>query len=775
VRYRLPFLFLFATLLGIAVVGLTRLRFETNVLEVLPSELPSVAALKVSQKYFDNDQQLVLVLQSEEEEIFEEDVADLATLLREKLAPAKVLYKSELEENPEAAARALSELWRDAPADDLKKLADRLLDPAALTAHLTEVKSNISGSFDQQNATMAAYDPLGFLQHPAVQELLDSEFSFQSEDGKFQIILISNPHPGNGYKEQAAWIEEIRQVVNSWPGLKENGLTFGFTGGPAFNAEIGAGMEEDMSGTIMITSLMIGALFFFVQRHMGQLALTLGMMGLIFVITLGLGGWIYGTLNLVSVGFAAILLGLAIDYPVVIARQSIGEAFTAQSLRKIITPNIFWAAVTTVIVFGGLILSSFNGVRQLGVLISIGLATAALVTLTFTPMFLARFPCKPPRAWFKTPFVTLRTSLVIVAASLIASATCFVVRGGPKVDFDFAMVQPDSSEAAATFEKIKTKFAAWSENNLQVLASARSWDELREVAAEGGKKLEEAKSAGVLEHYQWPQAFIPDVRARDANRDQLEKIAANKEQILQTLKSSGFTESGVALDSMILTALSGESNPADLDGLASHFLRHSVDGNYYLSGLIKTRDVVTDDNLAALGSYFNPQFTATGWSILKADLLPLVKRDFYWLILPTAGLLFVSLIAVFRSLRDAATATVVLVTVLVMLNAFLVATGQRWNFLSGVAIPLICGSGVDYCIHLMYSLRRVDGDLSKVWNNAGKAVLFCGCSTVIGFGSLMFASNAMLKSMGIMCSMAVVLTATMSLVVVPPLWKWGRK
>ena len=63
-------------------------------------------------------------------------------------------------------------------------MTDRLLDPKSLVAHLEEVKGGIQRSFDQQESTMAAYDPLGFLQHPAMRQFIDSEFGFQSEDGK---------------------------------------------------------------------------------------------------------------------------------------------------------------------------------------------------------------------------------------------------------------------------------------------------------------------------------------------------------------------------------------------------------------------------------------------------------------------------------------------------------------------------------------------------------------------------------------------------------------
>ena len=55
------------------------------------------------------------------------------------------------------------------------------------------------------------------------------------------------------------------------------------------------------------------------------------------------------------------------------------------------------------------------------------------------------------------------------------------------------MVEPSSSEAAATFEAIQEEFPAWSEKNLQLIASARSWDELRETAGAAQVKLQQAR------------------------------------------------------------------------------------------------------------------------------------------------------------------------------------------------------------------------------------------------------------------------------------------
>jgi predicted RND superfamily exporter protein len=775
VRIRIfPFL-LIALVIGLSVVGLTRLRFETDILEVLPKGLPAVEALKVSQEHFDNDQQVILLLENETEEIFAEDAKELALFLREKLAPAEVLHQSEFEENPQAFAAALAEIWRFAPPEDVAELQKRISDPAALAAHLDGVKETIRASFDAEKSTMAAYDPLGFLQHPALRGFTESGFSFLSDDGKAHILLITSPDAATGYKDHAEWIAKIRAAANGWPGLEEMGLTFRLTGGPVFNAEIGAGMERDMSGTIMLTSTLVGLLFLLVQRHPGQLLMISLLLGLTFLVTLGLAGWIYGTLNLVSVGFAAILLGLVIDYAVVIARESAEGFASPRTLRRTLAPGILWAATTTAIVFGLLMMSTFTGVRQLGGLIVIGLVTGAAVMLIFTPMFLGRFPTKEPRHLLKTPFFGIWVSRAMIAACVLGSAAVFIGKGAPGVSFDFSMVEPTSSEAAAAFETIQEEFPAWSDKNLQLIATADSWEELREVAEKAEVALAKAREDGIIESYQWPKDLIPNAGHAEANRKVIANMAMKREEIIAAVKAGGFSESGAALDSQVLEALAGAENGGEIGALAETFLSRSADGKYHLSGTLRTSDVVTDQNIGALSPLFSERFTATGWAVLQAVLQPSVKRDFQVIFLPAAGVLLLALVFVFRSVRDAAISVTVLLTVLLLVNAFVSLTGSSWNFLSGMAIPLIIGTGIDYSIHLIFSLRRNNGDLAKVWNGVGKAICFCGLSTAIGFGSLLFASNETLRSMGLLCGLGVLLTTALSVTVLPGLWQRGRR
>jgi predicted RND superfamily exporter protein len=239
---------------------------------------------------------------------------------------------------------------------------------------------------------------------------------------------------------------------------------------------------------------------------------------------------------------------------------------------------------------------------------------------------------------------------------------------------------------------------------------------------------------------------------------------------METVKAAGFSDSGIALDSMVLEGFT--KPPSAVNELTRHSVAQDPsDGRCYLSGNILAADEVTEENIGRLKPLSSWHSQVTGWSVIQAALLPSVKRDFYVIFLPASGVLLLTLVFVFRSVRDAAISIAVLVAALAMVNAFVVVTGDSWNFLSGMAIPLIIGTGIDYSIHLIFALRRSGGDFAKVWNSVGKAICFCGLSTAIGFGSLLFASNEMLRSMGLLCSLGVLLTTLLSVLVVPGLWQ----
>jgi len=755
--------FIFLILL-VSATGLSRLSFATDVLEILPQDIPEVEALSMFRKNFDDDNHVILLLKHEEE-VYEEDAASFAEFLGEKLPEARIDYRSRFENDPTTFAQSLARMWADADEEVVADLAGRLTDPEALEALLAESKRTIELSLDQGEATMAAYDPIGFLKHPAMEQLKETNFSYQSEDGKLWLIMIAKEDLGFGYQNHSKWVSRIREAADQWD---EEGFSYRLTGRPVLSAEVGKGMESDMVGTIMITSVIVGLLFLLVQRSPVQLAVLGVILVLVFMITLGLAGWIFGTLNLVSVGFAAILLGLVIDYGVVIAREATPGQTAAQTRREM-APSILWAALTTAVVFGLLMLSVFAGVQQLGGLILIGLVAGAFVCLWIMPWAMEKFPAKRSTSLLRAPFPSARFGRLVIICSILASVAVFVFRGTPYISFKISMVEPEISEAVQSFEVMQQNYPAWSKKNLTLITKGESLAEVRESLDLAQKEIVRLKKEGVLVRSEWPTEILPDPVARAANAEYWREVSAKSEEIVAALAKAGFSPKGYELDQMVLQKLG--STPDELDPFARMF--YHEDG--FFAGRVQLKEAANEENIAKIAVFREHGVTASGWQLLQAILLPRVKQDFYFLFLPATAVLLAALIIVFRSWKDAAMTAAVLVTVLLLVNAVSVLTDRPWNFLSSLAIPLIVGTGIDYSIHLIFALRRSDGNLAKVWNGVGKAIFFCGLSTVVGFGSLGFASNQTLQSMGILCGAGVFLTMVFSVLVVPGLWHFCHR
>lgn len=72
----------------------------------------------------------------------------------------------------------------------------------------------------------------------------------------------------------------------------------------------------------------------------------------------------------------------------------------------------------------------------------------------------------------------------------------------------------------------------------------------------------------------------------------------------------------------------------------------------------------------------------------------------------------------------------------------------RLNFLNFVALPLTFGIGVEYAINLYDRVRLFGGDIARGIASAGGAVGLCSLTTILGYGSLVFADNQALQSFG---------------------------
>ena len=208
------------------------------------------------------------------------------------------------------------------------------------------------------------------------------------------------------------------------------------------------------------------------------------------------------------------------------------------------------------------------------------------------------------------------------------------------------------------------------------------------------------------------------------------------------------------------------------DEAAAEILRGFVSKNEQGGTLLGTVELSSPEELspedfASLRKFSTDGIHLASWTLLKPAVLPWVKKDLMEVFLPMAGLMVVMLTLVFRNVWDVSLALATMLLSGALLLAAMRVAGIGWNFLNIAATPLLLGTGLDYTIHILLAVRRTGGDLRAVWNGTGKAVLFCGTSTAIGFGSLAFASNDALASLGKVAVLGILISMVVSILLLP--------
>ena len=363
-------------------LGLTRLRFDVEVLNLLPRELPVVHGLQLYQRHFASANELLVTIEAPDAERAERAARSLAEHLRTatNLVTAAHWQPPWLEQ-PELAAELAAVTWLNQPPAVFAQLTNQLGNPAAT---LAATRERLATSFSPEEIARASFDPFGLTQLPASVSAPASfgrgDGMFASADGTFRLLFVKPRGALATYPECAAWLEAMRAHTAAWQ--RDNaasGITLHFTGRPVFVAEIASGMERDMQNSVLGTLGIIAVLFWWAHRQWRPLLWLLALLTLTLAGTLALGGLVIGTLNVVSMGFAAILLGLAVDYGLVMYQEALAmPGATATEVRQHRGPGILWSAVTTAGAFLVLNFSGLPGLGQLGTLVALGIALGAL-------------------------------------------------------------------------------------------------------------------------------------------------------------------------------------------------------------------------------------------------------------------------------------------------------------------------------------------------------------------------------------------------------------
>lgn len=777
-------------------IGLWRLKLDVEVLNLLPDEFPVVRGIKLYQTNFANARELIITVESDEPETTELAARSIATRLREATNLTKqVTWQPLWMENPGQSAELIAYAWFNQSPEVFGELTNRLA-PAKLPLILQEAQEALTTSFSPQDLARRGYDPFNLTQLPesfsSMNNFGDGGEFFASADGAFRVVFAEARPELSDYRKATQWVMEMRQAVTNALQRAElaDDVKVNFTGRPVFVAEISGGMKQDLTGPSGATLLIIAVLFYFTHRRLKPLLWLSALLLMILAGTMALGGLFFGTLNVITLGFASILLGLAEDFGIVVYQESRSHPEESlATIRRMVAPGIIWSTITTCGAFLMLNLGGLPGLGQLGTLVAIGIALAAIVMLyAFLPPLMRgrdALPKSPAPSSTRVPrslsFSPWRTTAIVLGLCAIVLAIHF-----PGFDNSPDALRPKNSPAYAAVARIKERLQRTQEP-LWVLAYAKDEAEMTRRLALTRAALQTAQSNGLISSFTLPDTLWPDPKFQSANQTAAAKLAARQDEFRNALLSAGFTSNSFALTENMLSTWQSAAAQAGIfwptnDNslwLIEKFITRKP-GQLLALGLILRN---TNAPLAELApsllkvadTLFPEEIYVSGWEMLGFSVFARVKAEFWKVLVPMSLIVIITLWLAFRSFSEMLLSFATLAVSGVCLWAIMSVLGWSWNLLNMMALPLLLGMGVDFSIHIQLALQRHHGDLALVRGSIGRALLLAGSTTVAGFASLALSNNAGMASLGKVCGTGIICAMLVSVYLLPLWWHALKK
>jgi len=97
--------------------------------------------------------------------------------------------------------------------------------------------------------------------------------------------------------------------------------------------------------------------------------------------------------------------------------------------------------------------------------------------------------------------------------------------------------------------------------------------------------------------------------------------------------------------------------------------------------------------------------------------------------------------------------------------------GVRVTFLNFIALPITFGIGAEYALNIVGRYRE-DKDIVNAVTSTGAAVALCSWTTIVGYGSLLAASNQAMRGFGLMAILGEVCCLTAAIMALPAVLAW---
>src|SRR6266516_3142886 len=603
------------------------------------------------------------------------------------------------------------------------------------------------------------------------------------------------------------------------------GAKLRLTGPVAIADEEYATLEEGAFTNTTVTIVVVLTILWLALRSFGIiLAVAISLLVGLFI-TAAIGLTIVGAVNLISIAFAVLFIGLGVDFGIQFSVRYRAERHDVDNLHEALINTashvgapLTLAAAATAAGFLSFLPTDYKGLSELGLLAGLGMIIAFLTSITLIPALLTvlRPPGEPKELGFKSlapvdRFMERRRIPIIVGTGLVVAA------GLPllywlQFDFNPLNLRSPQAQSVATFLEMRSDPAIGA-SSIFVLAPNK---EAAQADVEKLSKVPEVSSVKTIENFipddQQPKlaairqlaTVLDPVLRPDPNKKpptDADNVAALKSAV-DALKQSAGSQTGrgavaakrladdlaklaigdealraraqAAMIPSLNTALDElrnylQAQPVTLETLPPEIAHEWVtkDGRYKVEILPKgdPTDNETLRQFARAVQAVEPNATGGPIAILESGRT--VIRAFFVAGFWALGSIIILLWLVLRRFGDVLLTIIPLLMAGVVTMELMVLFGMKLNFANIIALPLLLGVGVAFKIYYIMAWRAGQTDLLQ--SSLTRAVMFSALTTATAFGSLWLSSHPGTSSMGKLMALALVTTMAAAVLFQPVL------
>jgi uncharacterized protein len=592
-------------------------------------------------------------------------------------------------------------------------------------------------------------------------------------------------------------------------------------------------IDDDEFGTIkedagLNATLSVIAVFIILWLALRSLRVILAVVVCVCVglaLSTAVGLLLVGALNLISVAFFWLFVGLGVDFAIQFSVRYRAERHDYPDLAVALRSSamkaggpLALAAVATAAGFASFVPTDYRGLSELGEIAGIGMLIAFIISVTLLPALLAvlKPPGEPKPVGFaalapvdrflerhRVPVVVGTLAVVILASPLLLFLP---------FDFNPLHLQNPNIESAGTFLELR-RDPQTGANAIDIVApnlaaadaQAQRLSALPEVAQvrtlsslipkDQDKKIKLIEDAATtIDESLNPKELEPHpteadtIEALSGTADSLSMAAGDHEGegadaarrlsgLLSDLAKADVAarervEDAIAeplrfsLDllrrELKPQAISAETMPADL---AREWV--TPDGTARIEVLPKGDPDDTGNVRNFVKAVLAVEPNATGPAVMLFEAGNTVLRAFIESGIFALAAIFILLLITLRRLSDVLLTLVPLLVAGVVTLELCVALGLSLNFANILALPLLLGVGVAFKIYYIVAWRA--GKTQLLQSTLTRAVVFSAMTTATAFGSLWFSAHPGMSSMGKLMALALLCTMAAAVLFQPVL------